>query len=278
MNRFTRISVLLMLIVLGTTFSFAQASLGSIAGVVKDQAGAVVPNAQITLANEGTGVTANAQSASEGGFQFTQLTPGLYTVKVEAANFRVSTIKAIKVDAARTYSLNISLQIGATTESVDVTAESEAVNTTTTDISNTVLSRQMKELPLNGRNPIELIRLQAGVAPNARSSTVINGGRPSWTNVTQDGISINDNYIRTNAVDFVPNRPSSDQIAEFTVTTAGQGVESQFGASQVKLPACRVRTSITAPCMSSIATHSLVRTHGIARTSSILRIASNVRS
>ena len=223
-----------MLIVLGTTFSFAQASLGSIAGVVKDQAGAVVPNAQITLANEGTGVTANAQSASEGGFQFTQLTPGLYTVKVEAANFRVSTIKAIKVDAARTYSLNISLQIGATTESVDVTAESEAVNTTTTDISNTVLSRQMKELPLNGRNPIELIRLQAGVAPNARSSTVINGGRPSWTNVTQDGISINDNYIRTNAVDFVPNRPSSDQIAEFTVTTAGQGVESQFGASQVK--------------------------------------------
>lgn len=236
MNRFTRVVALLLMVTLGITIgSFAQASLGSIAGVVRDPSGAVVPNAKITLTNEGTGAKASAQSASEGGFFFPQLTPGLYTVAIEAASFRTATYKAVKVDAARTFSLNATLQVGASVESVEVVAGSELVNTSTTDISNTVLSEQMAKLPLNGRNPIELIRLQAGVTPNARTATVINGGRPSWTNITQDGISINDNYIRTNAVDFVPNRPSSDQIAEFTVTTSGQGVDSQFGASQVKL-------------------------------------------
>jgi hypothetical protein len=222
-------------VLIATSALFAQASLGTISGIVKDQKGAVVQNATITLTNEGTGATATTTSASEGGFVFPNLTPGLYTVKVEAASFRTSVQRGVKVDAARTLSLLTELQVGTPVETVDVVAGAEIVNTTTTDISSTVLSRQMSELPLNARNPIELIRLQAGVTPSARTATVINGGRPSWTNITQDGVSVNDNYIRTNAVDFVPNRPSSDQIAEFSVITAGQGVDSQFGASQVKL-------------------------------------------
>jgi hypothetical protein len=99
-----------------------------------------------------------------------------------------------------------------------------------------VSRRQIQDLPLNGRNPIELIRLQAGVAGiPARQQTTINGGRPTWTQVTQDGINIQDNFIRTNSLDFVPNRPTSDTISEFTITTNTQGADAAGGASQVKL-------------------------------------------
>ncbi|HMV48068.1 MAG TPA: TonB-dependent receptor, partial [Blastocatellia bacterium] len=66
-------------------------------------------------------------------------------------------------------------------------------------------------------------------------NTTINGGRPSWTQLTQDGINIQDNFIRTNSLDFVPNRPTSDTIGEFTITTNTQGADSAGGASQVKL-------------------------------------------
>jgi hypothetical protein len=97
---------------------------------------------------------------------------------------------------------------------VQVSVGSDLVNTSNPEISNTVIRRQIVDLPLNGRNPIELIRLQAGVVRlPTRTNTTINGGRPTWTQLTQDGINIQDNFIRTNSLDFVPNHPTSDADA-----------------------------------------------------------------
>ncbi len=76
-----------------------------------------------------------------------------------------------------------------------------------------------------------MIKLQAGVQPFInRTNTSINGGRPTWTQVTLDGINIQDNFIRTNSLDFLPNRPTSDNVAEFSITTSVSGAEARRAA------------------------------------------------
>lgn len=229
--------LLAMSLLLAPTGVLAQASLGRLSGVVRDQTGAVVPGAKVTITNEGRGQTVlTTTSNAEGIFVAPQLSPGSYTVKLEAEGFKTASYNEVKVEPGLEYSLVAALEVGATNEVVQVNAGSDIVNTTTPDISNTVIRRQIVDLPLNGRNPIELIRLQAGVVGlPTRTSTAINGGRPTWTQVTKDGINIQDNFIRTNSLDFVPNRPTSDTISEFTITTNTQGADAAGGASQVKL-------------------------------------------
>jgi len=234
LNRFLVLSCLLSLFV-GT--ATAQNALGRIAGTVRDQAGAVVPGAKVTLTNETTGqLIQTTTSNNEGVFLFPQLTPSSYTVRIEMAGFKSVAYNEVKVDPGQEYSLVASLEVGQAGEVVQVTAGADLVNTSNPEINNTVIRRQIVDLPLNGRNPIELIRLQAGVVGlPTRTNTTINGGRPTWTQLTQDGINIQDNFIRTNSLDFVPNRPTTDTIAEFTITTNTQGADSAGGASQVKL-------------------------------------------
>ncbi|MBS1809362.1 MAG: TonB-dependent receptor [Acidobacteria bacterium] len=215
----------------------AQTPLGRIVGTVRDQTGAIVPNAKVTITNEGTGqLIQTSTSNDEGVFTIPQLPPASYTVKIETAGFKTGIFTEVKVEPSRDYSLVATLEVGGANETVQVTAGTDLVNTSSPDISSTVIRRQIVDLPLNGRNPIELIRLQAGVVGlPTRTNTTINGGRPTWTQVTQDGINIQDNFIRTNSLDFVPNRPTSDTIGEFTITTNTQGADSAGGASQVKL-------------------------------------------
>ena len=110
------------------------------------------------------------------------------------------------------------------------------MQTTSPEVSHTVVQRQITDLPLDGRNPIELIRLQAGVPGIVnRTTTAINGGRPTWTQVTLDGINIQDNFIRQNALDFVPNRPTPETVSELTIVTAAQGADAAGGATAVRL-------------------------------------------
>jgi hypothetical protein len=221
----------------GVPAALAQNTLGKISGVVRDQTGAVISGATATLTNEGTNQQIQSvTSNSEGVFQFFQLSPASYSIKIEAAGFKTATYTDVKVDPGQEYSLPAQLEVGQTSEVVQVSVGSDLVNTSNPEISNTVIRRQIVDLPLNGRNPIELIRLQAGVVGlPTRTNTTINGGRPTWTQLTQDGINIQDNFIRTNSLDFVPNRPTSDTIGEFTITTNTQGADSAGGASQVKL-------------------------------------------
>ncbi|HEV8486934.1 MAG TPA: TonB-dependent receptor [Blastocatellia bacterium] len=213
-----------------------QNPLGRLAGSVRDPKGAVVSGAKITLTRETTGQQQTTSTNGEGGFGFPQLSPGFYTVKIEMTGFKTASYVEVKVDPGQEYSLTITLEVGGADETVQVSAGADLVNTTSAELNNTVAQRQILDLPLNGRNPIELIRLQAGVVGiPTRTNTAINGGRPTWTEITQDGINIQDNFIRTNSLDFVPNRPTSDSIGEFTITTNTQGADAAGGASQVKL-------------------------------------------
>ncbi len=100
-------------------------------------------------------------------------------------------------------------------------------------MSATVSSKQIIELPLNGRNPLNLIALQPGVSSNGAQNTAINGLRTSFTNITRDGLNVQDGFIRSNATDFSPNRPSVDNTGEFTIVTSNSGAD-QNGGAQVR--------------------------------------------
>jgi hypothetical protein len=233
-NRQQTIAGLALVILLSSIYVLAQASLGGVSGIVRDNSGAVISGAKVTLSNDATGEKIETKTSSEGNFTFSQLKAASYTVRIEAPSFRTGVYKQVNVDPGRVYSMTAQLQVGTLSESVEVVAGTEIVNTVSSEVTNTIQSEQMRDLPLVNRNPLTLIALQAGVVGNSRTATTINGGRPSWTSVSQDGVNINDNYIRTNAVDFVPNRPSADQVGEFTILTNNEGTDSFGGASQVK--------------------------------------------
>jgi hypothetical protein len=158
---------------------------------------------------------------------------------VALAGFKAGVVNNIKLDAATEYSVPpIALEVGATAESVTVEAGAELVNTTSAEVTSTVEKAQIDSLPILNRNPLALLGLEAGVAnsgPNGAMSTTINGQRTSFSNLTIDGINVQDNFIRENALDFSPNLPFNSQAQEFTVVNQNAGVENGGGASQVSI-------------------------------------------
>ncbi len=190
---------------------FPQGSSGRLVGTVRDGTAAVLPGATITLVNEQTNSSSTAISNSVGGFTFPQVQPGSYSAKAELAGFKTAILTEVEVNVGQETSLTLNLELGAVTETVTVQAESSAVRTTSPEVTQTIVQAQVLNMPLAGRDVTGLIRSQPGVAGiSNRAQTVINGGRPTWTQVTLDGINIQDNFIRTNSLDFLPNRPTSD--------------------------------------------------------------------
>jgi hypothetical protein len=233
-SRVSSLVALILLIMLAIT-AVAQNPMGRITGVIQDPTGAVVPNASIVVTNEATNVKYAATGSAEGGFVVPSLPAGSYTVEISAAGFSNAIFKQVKVDPGKEYSLTAKLTLASGNQVVEVTAGQELVNTTTTEVSDTVSTRQVQNLPLNGRDIIGLISTQAGVGTSGRTSTTINGTRPSWSQVTLDGINIQDLYIRTNALDYIPNRPTTDTVSEFTISGSTQGANATLGATGVRM-------------------------------------------
>ena len=235
-GRLTRVSLLLLaLAVPGLTL--AQTTLGRVAGSVLDTSGAVLPGATVTLTNQQTNQTQTAVSNEVGAFVFPQVPAGTYRVDIALTGFKSLTYTGVIVNVGTEYSLPPArLDLSTLEETVTVEAGSSLVRTTTPEVSSTVLQRQMLDIPLANRDVTNLIKAQPGVqAFINRTNTSINGGRPTWTQVTLDGINIQDNFIRTNSLDFLPNRPTSDNVAEFSITTAVSGADTAGGATTVRM-------------------------------------------
>ena len=231
-----KVTAVVAIAVVWTGLASAQAAFGRLAGTVFDSTGAVIPTAVVTLKNELTGQEAQTTTAESGAFLFPQVQPGSYTVTAAFPGFKTAEFTQVEINVGVERSLTVRLELGERVEVVSVSAGSLQVQTTTPEVTQTVVQRQIADLPLNGRNPIDLVRLQAGVPGIVnRTATAINGGRPTWTQVTLDGINIQDNFIRTNALNFSPNRPTSDIVGEMTITTAVPGADAAGGATAVRL-------------------------------------------
>jgi hypothetical protein len=208
---------------------------GRLSGTVLDASGAAVPGATVNLILAGgSSPILTMKSGQDGGYFFASLQPVNYDLSVEMSGFRKELIRGLKVDPGVELSMKpLSLEVSQQVETIEVTAELTGVQTSNAEVASTITNSQVRRLPVLNRSPLGLINTQAGIGSNNRTPTTINGLRPSFTNVTIDGVNIQDNFIRSNAVDFLPNLLLLDQVAEFTVSTSNTNAALGSGAAQV---------------------------------------------
>ena len=165
----------------------AQTTDSKVNGTVKDETGAVVAGATVRLLDDATKAEVTAVANDEGAYFFANVRPGTYTVTAEQAGFKKSSVERVKVDVGVPATVNFTLTPGEVAETVTVTSADAqaAINSTNAELSTTVESRQINDLPLNGRNPLDLAGLQPGVAAGASNRTAtINGQRGTFSNIT----------------------------------------------------------------------------------------------
>jgi hypothetical protein len=205
------------------------AQTSSLQGIVTDAQAGAIPEAVVTITNQSTSATRKTLSTENGAYSFVQVAPGNYQIVVEKAGFRAyhSTVR-LQIDTPAT--LNLQLELGQVTESVNVTAEAVAVNTQNASVGNPFTETQIKALPLQTRNVVALLSLQPGVAPGGQ----VIGAKPDQNNVTLDGVDVNDQQGDSgfNAVLPIP----LDSVQEFRTTVAGQGADQgRSSGGQVSL-------------------------------------------
>ncbi|MBS1832342.1 MAG: carboxypeptidase regulatory-like domain-containing protein, partial [Acidobacteria bacterium] len=212
----------------------AQNVTGAITGTVMDSSGALVPNARATARNTGTGAVFTAVTDPDGTYWLRNLPVGTYDTTVEASGFQRFESKDIRLQVNEVARVDVRLTVGATTETVTVEANAVTVDTTSSTLKAVVDQKRIEELPLNGRNATQLMRLIVGVTsdPNANvtSGTTypgtnpvsVNGGRSNATNYVLDGAQNNDVY--SNAPSPLPN---PDALQEFSVQT--NNFSAEFG-------------------------------------------------
>jgi hypothetical protein len=202
----------------------AQDATGSVAGVITDPVGAVVPNAKITVTNTGTKISKEAASNNNGFYQVQHLPVGNYQVSVEATGFSQEKSNPAALDINQTLRVDLKLEIGQVSNIVNVDSTASTVETESSTVGGTVIGQAIFELPLNGRNTLDLLSTQPGVtATNPDSSAAgsysIGGGRTDSVTYLLDGGLNND--LLSNSVVVNPN---PDAVAEFRV------IESTYGA------------------------------------------------
>jgi len=201
-----------------------------------DSTGAVVPNADVMIKNNETAAEFKLKSKEDGAFILPSLPLGIYTVSATAPGFKTTTVTGVKVVVGDTVNVEVKLETGAATESITVTGGAEILQKESTTIGATITGRQISELPFAQRNALDLVLNLPGTSTPGRPRTSSINGLPQGSlNITIDGLNVQDNLIRSGDGFFTYIRPSSDSVAEVTVSTATPGAESGGeGAVQIK--------------------------------------------
>jgi len=241
-------------VVIVLTFSLqtarAQSVYGTIAGTVTDASGATIADTTVTLTNLGTSEKHTMQSSASGEYTFVNILPGRYRIEGEKNGFKKFVREPIVVEIESGLRVDIALQVGALSETVEVKAEAPLLQPETQSLGQVVEGRAVTEAPLNGRNPLALVALVPGVvpqgAPNAGNysggSSVganpfalgdfqIGGGQAGQSAILLDGVATNGAYL--NIVTVVPTQ---DAIQEFKVQTNNLGPEyGRFAGGVINL-------------------------------------------
>jgi hypothetical protein len=224
----------------------------SLGGTVTDKSGAVIPGASVQLTLAATKATRVNTTNSSGEFQFSQLPPGRYDLTVSASGFGSAEKNGMDLLVSQPATVNVSLSIASVTAQVNVTSDVQPVlNTTDATMGNAFDSQQVESLPIEGRNVPDLLSLQPGVTYLGRTddnngtsaagnnvsdsrSGAVNGGRSDQSNITLDGVDVNDinnGYAFTSVL-----RVTQDSVAEFRVTTSNPNAEEgRSSGAQVAL-------------------------------------------
>jgi hypothetical protein len=162
------LGAMLTLLTLSST-ARAQTATGQITGTVKDTSGAVVPGATVTVHSDLTGLTRTATTNQSGDYSFPLLPTGVYAVSAELAGFSVAKQSSIRLNVDQTARIDLTLAVGATTETVEVQANTVALDTESATIGHVITEKQITDLPLNGRNFLSLLFLGAGAVETTGS-------------------------------------------------------------------------------------------------------------
>ncbi len=229
---------------------YAQATT-SLRGSVTDTQGASISDAAVTLSSAGTGFVRKTLSSAAGEYQFSQVPPGNYSVKVEKPGFSAAVSASVTLEVNTPATLDYRLEIGSVATTVSVEGEAAAINTVDGSVGNAFQEKQVKDLPLQTRNVVELLSIQPGVTQTGE----VLGARRDQNNVTLDGVDVNNNQnsgvtsAQTNGSASVGtgntgNTPGFnaaipiplDSVEEFRVTVAGQTAdEGRSSGGQVTL-------------------------------------------
>jgi len=212
---------------------FAQVDTGTILGTVKDSSGAVVPDAQVTIINQGTGFSLTTKTSNVGAYIFTPIKIGTYSVQATMAGFQKAVQLNAKVDVQQQLVVDLTLVPGQVTQTVEVVAAPPVLQTQNASVGQVVGTMQVNELPLNGRNFTFLAQLGAGVHMSGfwsggfggAGSFSANGTRPEQNNYLLDGMDNNTNQLDFLAGTNYVHLPPPDAIGEFKVQTANYSAD-----------------------------------------------------
>ncbi|HEV8345140.1 MAG TPA: TonB-dependent receptor [Vicinamibacterales bacterium] len=227
--------VLIFILAIAAASASAQSTTGSISGTVRDQSKAILPGATVEVRNLDTGAARSIASDHEGRYRALNLPPGRYVVVAELSGFTKATANDIVVQIGRDVPVDLTLSVGAVSESVTVTGESAVLDLSAAVVGGVVSTKQIAELPLNGRSFMQLATLQPGVVVSRATERDFTGGfggtqvsiagaRPEQTGYLLEG---------TNISDISDKAPSSvagvllgvDTVQEFSVQTHGYSAE-----------------------------------------------------
>ncbi len=208
--------------------AIAQVSTSSVTGVVTDSTGAVVANAKVEVKNESTGQTYQATTSDAGKYTIPSVIPGRYSVTVSAPGFQKFASVNNVLAVGQPLVVNATMTVGATNDTVEVQSNYERVETTNATISDLITEKQVKNLPLNGRNPLTLLTLEPGVVQrpsgSSGSGTHVFGSRDRAHNVTIDGIDANESSVPNPQSNI--QRLNPDNVQEFRTVTLGATAET----------------------------------------------------
>ncbi|HXN95575.1 MAG TPA: carboxypeptidase regulatory-like domain-containing protein, partial [Candidatus Acidoferrales bacterium] len=242
--------VAIIVLALAPTSGWSQNVYGTIAGTVTDTSGAAVANATVTLTNLDTAQKRSIETDASGNYTFVNILPGRYKLEGEKTGFKKFVREPIAVQIESGLRLDISLPVGAQTETVEVTSEVPLLQPETASLGQVVEQRSVTELPLNGRNPLALVGLVPGIVPQGTPSAgnasggnpvganpfalgdfQVGGGMAGQSQILIDGVPTNGAYL--NVVTVIPTQ---DAIEEFKVQTNNLGPEyGRFAGGVINL-------------------------------------------
>ena len=219
----------------------AQLTGSGISGTVTDPRGAVIPKAKISVINGGTGIIRTGSSNDDGFYNVPDLVPGNYDITITAGGFSATSHKGIVLTVGDQLILNVQLPVGSDSQVVTVTSQTPTVELASSTVSAAVAGQTIRDLPLNGRDWIQLATLEPGVSPvstqnalatgsNSRLNSglgnqiIVSGNRPQQNNYRVDGISIND-FSGGGPGNVLGGNTGVDAIQEFSVVTSNASAE-----------------------------------------------------